>query len=525
MEHTNAQRNISNSISLVHRLYSLTRLTILLPIITATTLLFSACSSLPFDIPVIGPQNPTPTEFEAEIKSSETAVSPTSTPIIEKTPPKATQTPPTEDIPPQNTPTTAENVVLVTPDPITTRTTQFEETSDLLFLSGGDLMRWDHVTNFFNVLVENVVDFSVNEGASHIAVLKSANVTHNGKELFHLAVLDLDTKHLHYLLEDTPRLYYISISPDGEWVAYKDEPDNGLIYGIHLDNSQYPHELSACNSADTAKCDQLGWSPVSSEVLWSDVDGVWMANFEDISVRQVYSNTIQVADPEGGEEEIDVTFNSFDWSPNGRFVLMDIVPSNYGVRWQGILDTGSGRIIQVPETYDFSNQDACATWTENGALLVGHSGGVLDPPLPYLDLWNVIPTSKDILLLEEKIDLNSSIYPALPNQDDLDIHYFPNWLKQSDENQFTFGLCQVGSDTSPILYQLDIDNGDVNEIIVIPYNSMDILWAPDRSGALILGKNKEVIYAPFDGSLMRDLRLLFGEDAAGFKWLPPTPRS
>ena len=54
---------------------------------------------------------------------------------------------------------------------------------------------------------------------------------------------------------------------------------------------------------------------------------------------------------------------------------------------------------------------------------------------------------------------------------------------------------------------------------------MDILWAPDGSGALILGKNKEVIYAPFDGSLMRDLRKLFGEDATGFTWMPPKPRS
>jgi len=525
MENTSAQRIISNIINLAGRLYALTRITLGLLLLLTVLLLFSACSSLAFDLPLIAPKSPTPTVIETEIIPTETPRLPSLTPSIEQPLPTETQTPPLEDLLANNTPATAENLVLVTPDPIITRSVQFKETSDLLFLSGGNLMRWDHVTNFFNVLVENVVDFSVNESASHIALLKSANVSRNGVELFHLAVLDLDTKQLQYLLEDTPRLFHISISPDGEWVAYKDEQDNGLIYGIHLDDSQYPHELYACNDADTAKCDLLQWSPVSAELLWSDVDGIWMADFEDISVSQVYSNTIQVADPDGGEEEIDVTFNSFRWSPNGRFVLMDIVPSNYGVRWQGILDTGSGRIIQVPETYDFSNQDACATWTENGSLLVGHSGGVLDPPLPYLDLWNIVPTSQEILLLEEVIDLDSSIFPVLPSQDDPDFHYFPNWLRQSGENQFTFGFCQVGSDTSPILYQLNLENGDVNEIIVIPYNSMDILWAPDGSGALILGKNKEVIYAPFDGNLMRDLRTLFGEDASGFKWLPPTPRS
>jgi hypothetical protein len=525
MENTSAQHNSSHSTSLVDRLYALTRIAILLFLLTAVLLFYSACSILPFDLPLVRTGSPNPAEIEAQINPSETPELPSATPETKQPSATATQTPHTEDTTAHNTPATVENVVLVTPELTITRSTQFEETSDLLFLSDGNLMRWDHVTNFFTVLVENVVDFSVNEAASHIALLKSANVSRNGEELFHLAVLDLNTKQLQYLLEDTPRLFHISISPDGEWVAYKDEQEDGLIFGIHLDESQYPHELGACNAADTAKCDQLQWSPVSNDLLWSDIDGIWMANFEDISVRQVYSNTVQVADPDGGVEEIDVTFNTFRWSPSGRFVLMDIVPSNYGVRWQGILDTGPGRIIQVPETYDFSNQDACATWTEDGSLLVGHSGGILDPPLPYLDLWKIVPTSEDILLLEEVIDLDSSIYPALPNQDDLDLHYFPNWLRQSDEDQFTFGLCQVGSDTSPVLYQLNIENGDVNEIIVIPYNSMEILWAPDGSGALILGKNREVIYAPFDGSLMRDLRMLFGDEASGFKWLPPTPRS
>lgn len=514
----------SNYFSRLFRLGNLPRLAVFC--MTVSGIFLHSCASLPSRAKSIPPE--TIKKPPATLQATETTQS-TSTPVSEKLFPVETEPirTPTYDVSINaGTSTNPGNVVLDTPEPAITSTAVPKETSDLLYLSEGKLKRWDYVTNFSSDLVEGVVEYSVSPDTNQIAVLKSTNMSHDGKELFDLAVLDLNTKQLHYLLEKTPDISNIAISPDGKWVAYSEPASLGSISAIPLSDPDVSHTLGKCSPEnEKSSCNQLSWSPESMDLLWSDYEGVWMAEFAGLSTSLVYSNTIQVSDPEGGMEEIKVTFDDFNWSPSGRFVLMDIVPSDYGVSWLGILDTGSKRMVQIPETYDYLDLDACASWTDNGDLLVGHSGGAVEPPLPYIDLWKVVPTHNELLVLEKKINFDDDIFSNIPNQEDLEIHYFPNWVTQISEDNIAFGLCRVDSDTTPILFQMDIQKDNMQEIIVVPYNSMDILWAPDRSGALIIGKNNDLIYAPFDGSLMRDLRQILGQDAAQFTWLPPQPRS
>jgi len=136
-----------------------------------------------------------------------------------------------------------------------------------------------------------------------------------------------------------------------------------------------------------------------------------------------------------------------------------------------------------------------------------------------------VPTHNDLLTLDKNFELDSQFFPSLSNSDEFEQHYFPNWLSQINENKSYFGLTLIDTNSSPLLFELDLRNGTLSEIIVIPYNPIEVLWSPDGVGALIIGNNSEIIFAPFDGSLMRDLHLRLGEDAQDFIWLPPTPRS
>jgi Tol biopolymer transport system component len=409
--------------------------------------------------------------------------------------------------------------------PVVTTTPLPEMTSDLLYLTDGKLMRWDHVTDYSSLLASGVEKFAVSESGKKVALIKTTNITANGVELFILAILDFDTKQITNLIENAPPLSAISISADGKWIAYTTDAGNANIIVINTDDGEQIFEAGTCTREDDGSCNKLAWSPDGKNLLWTDDRGIWNFNVESGSSHLLHTNVVRVTDPKGGEGEVSVQFDSLTWSPRGRYVLMEVIPSDSGVRWQGILDTKNGRFAQVPNSFDYSTLDACACWSKDGSLMVGHSGDSAEDRPPYINIWGIVPTHNDLLILEENFELDSQFFPSLSNLDEFEQHYFPNWLSQINENKSYFGLTLIDTNSSPLLFELDLRNGTLSEIIVIPYNPIDVLWSPDGVGALIIGKNSEIIFAPFDGSLMRDLHLRLGEDAQDFIWLPPTPRS
>ena len=411
------------------------------------------------------------------------------------------------------------------PSPVLPTTQSPEMTSDLLYLTDGKLMRWDHVTDYSNLLASGVEEFAVSESGKKIALLKTTNITANGVELFILAILDFDTKQITNLIENTPRLYAVSISADGKWIAYTTDVGNGTIFVINTDDGEQKFEAGTCNHEDDGSCNKLAWSPDGGNLLWTDDRGIWKFNVELGSSHLLHPNVVRVTDPKGGEGEVSVQFGSLAWSPKGRYVLLEVIPSDSGVRWQGILDTKNGRFAQVPNSSDYSTLDACACWSKDGSLMVGQSGNSAEDRPPNINVWGIVPTHNDLLILDKNFELDSQFFPSLSNLDEFEQHYFPNWLSQINENKSYFGLTLIDTNSNPLLFELDLRNGTLSEIIVIPYNPIDVLWSPDGVGALIIGKNSEIIFAPFDGSLMRDLHLRLGEDAHNFIWLPPTPRS
>lgn len=386
-------------------------------------------------------------------------------------------------------------------------------------------MRWDYVTNYTSILANDVVEYSVSADGKRIALFQTTGMAANGVELFNLAVLDFDTKQITTLVDNVPRLHAVSISPDGKWLAYFSNDETNSILVRATNNPDEIIELGSCTPDEEAACKEISWSPNSREVVWSDAQGIWYYPFSYRTLNLLVENTVNVTDPNGVESEIRVGFHSLTWSPDGRFVLTKVMPSSTGVRWSGILDTRQGRFIEIEDSTEFSESCSCATWTNDGGLLVGHSGELENHTAPIIKSWKIVPTSNELLVHEETIELDYKELPEIPPEAKVSGNYFLKWLKENKDGSVEFGLTIPDTNFLPLLYSYDPYERILYQVAKLPAITKEIKWSPDGSGALLLGKNSEVFFIFSDGSGFLDLNDQLGAETHSFFWLPPAPRS
>jgi hypothetical protein len=503
-------------------------------VFTCTLLLFTACTATHAN-----PQTATPSPYAQETVSPahiarvETTLEAMETgfpldlpeistiPLGTTTPATATPIPPTP---------TASTPLSASPAPATLTATAsstplLQMTSDLLFISQGKLMRWDHITDYTGVLAEDVEEFSVSASGKEIALLRRPYVAANGVELFNLDLLDFDTKKIVTLIEQTPRLFQATLSPDGHQAAYMLQEGGGPVYALHIETPTQRTRLGECKQEKPDQCRQLAWSPDNRYVLWNDASGIWMAFLEKAAASLAHPNQVEVIDPKGSMTTTDVAFSSLVWSPIGRFVLVKIIPSPTGVRWYGILDTRTQKMIEVPNSHEFASPVVSLNWAQNGDLLLAHSSDPASQRPAFVNLWRPTPTHNELLVLYKSFDLSSDDFPPLSAANVQQGVAYLSWLAQRDE--ITFHLVTTAPDTtlSPMLFMLDMQDGSLQMIQQIPADSTQVLWSPDGDGALILGQHSLMLFASIDGGELRDLSRLLGADAHDFFWLPPTPRS
>jgi len=242
-------------------------------------------------------------------------------------------------------------------------------TSDLLYISDGKLMRWDQMTGFTGMLVDNIVDFSTHHG-KRVALLRTRNITANGVELYDLAYLDFETMQVITLLESIPKPPIFALSPDEGRIAYSTNGTELTIHSVELDSSNKDVELGTCQPGESGLCDEITWSQDSLSVLWADSRGVWVSSIKDLTQRKVHPNSVSIQDPVGDEIDVKVTFRDFIWSPQGRYALAEVIPDDSDVRWRCILDTRRLRLVEVPESYKTEGHQTNAIWSQDGSLLV-----------------------------------------------------------------------------------------------------------------------------------------------------------
>lgn len=413
--------------------------------------------------------------------------------------------------------------------------------SDLVYLSQNKLMRWDHVTQYATLLVDHVTDFTVlmdpfsayqqpinadmalRKYPRLIALLRSREVAANGVELYDLEIFDLEKKLMYNLLEKISKINAMEFTLHGDRLVYIDHSVDDRIVVIKTASGNEPQVIATCHREGEISCKKALWSLDGRSLVWSDAQGIWLSDDRASIPRMIQSNRIKVLDPKKQESQVIVSYEIISWSPDNRFILVKIIPSAQGVQWYSVLDTRMGRLVDIPGTAEFSTPASKIAWTYTGDILLAHSGNPEKKEEPSLQLWQIVPTNNSVLVPGKRLNLAQNASPGLQDFFAQEIAC-PMWLQQMGPNTFRLGVVTPGGQSQAFLTQLDFEKNILEQQITIPGDTDRILWAPDGSGALILGKRGQAIYASLINQNLYDLLEILGRDAHSFKWLSPAPR-
>jgi len=399
--------------------------------------------------------------------------------------------------------------------------------SALLFISEQNLMRWDPFTNYVSLISENVLEYSASRNGRLVALLRSRNMVANGIGMYELSILDFDSKQINPIIEQTTRLYSLSMSPNGEWIAYYPQKNGGRLTLIRSDDSDERLELGFCHQDLNTPCDPVSWSADNRSVLWSDQRGLWLTQLDWDAPKLITMNMVEFTDPAGVVSTIQVTFDSLVWSPKGRYAIAEIVPSASIARWYVVIDTRREEFEEVPNSFQAGTEAGNTVWLSDGLLAVGHLNKTGDEPNIMISIYEVVPTHPGIFLAVKELRLYKEDGVVIPETSLApDNNIFIDWMQQPNTQIYNlfFGVRLLTETASPTLYQLFIEDERLQFVNTIPQLTDEVLWASDLSGALLIGENSDYYFQPLGEEKIKPLSQIFGKDATGFTWLPPSLR-
>lgn len=412
-------------------------------------------------------------------------------------------------------------------------------TNDLLFVSNGTLVQWDSENDLLKPIIKvvqnindavpdidqdilsgNVLFYSADRMYRSIALLRSKGISANGIELFDLVVLDVDNSEINKLLEEIPRIYQISISPDGNWIAFSTNEFSGQIYALRTSGIGEPIEIGHYVVEEDWEYSPISWTPDSRNVIWSDAGGLWISNPDEPQPQQILSDMIEIMDFQGENSEVRVMFTNLDWSPLGRYLLVTVKPYQSTVKWQGIIDTRRGHIAEVPGSYEFRNPAASANWGMNGDLIIANAGDSENDKPPSLKLFRVVSTRDDMLIPQEEYlfsveDLTEAMGKTVV-QNDL---YFDLPI-QINKWDYSIVLRTLENGSPPVLLMFDKKSGTLSAISELPYDTYSITWSPDGEHAVVLGQHGSVLSVLGENRQVFDLGAAWEVDYCCINWLP-----
>jgi Tol biopolymer transport system component len=402
-------------------------------------------------------------------------------------------------------------------------------TSDLLFISDNRLLRWDHVTHYSSSLAENVAAFSTNTSGTKIALLRPRGVAANGNELFDLDLLDFSSKQTRHLIEGTPRLLDLTLSPDGAWLAYQQSPDNHpAIFLLCLSDQANPINLGQCAGQSSNRCTPPAWSPDSQSLLWGDQHGLWVAPVGKSSASQLHTSMVEILDPQGKTSQIEAQFSSPKWSPVGRFALVQVIPDQSNASWHAVIDSLTGRLGQVLDSYKLSPNQVSVSWLPNGKLVVARASDQGQQTPATIQIWDVLATNPALLVSAGLYKFPSTILPTEATSVTISNPVINplrlDWIQQSNPGHLLFGALQPDTPTQVGLFDLNLLTNSVTQLSQLASDIDQVSWAPDGSGMLIVTSDGQALFISADGKETINLKTTVGSELKGFIWLPPSLR-
>jgi dipeptidyl aminopeptidase/acylaminoacyl peptidase len=378
--------------------------------------------------------------------------------------------------------------------------------SDLLFIQEKHLRRWNSRVNFVQDLDQDVTDFSVAAGGGRAVLLRSRKVVAGGQERFQVELLDLVSLKRTILLPDSPRLYRITLSPDGRKMAYSIQEAAGSILQINIDHAAQPiipARLGECGPGGP-DCETPVWSRDGTALAWAERQGTWI--YENGAARLAVPAEMNIADPKGRPTSLELHYSHLTWSPSGRYLLARATAPTTGAVHPVVLDTRSGRA--------FSVEAATAAWLPDGRLCAATAAAGNSPTTASdLNIYQVLPTRDDLLLKEKTIQLRPAGNPST----------HPVWIAADGEAGVVLALAQTQAD--PLQYiHIDLASGSAALVNELPPQTEWMILDPDGSGLLTGKSNGSLAFAPaapVGHSSWIDLTSAFGRGAFGFTFLPP----
>jgi len=404
-------------------------------------------------------------------------------------------------------------------------------TSDLLFISAGRLIRWDPHTRYGVALAEKVVQFSASRSGKTLALLRRKGIAANGQELFDLELLDFETKQTQPLLRLKPDLADLALSPDGNWLAYRTPLDGGKIYAAPAADPEAVSLLGECAAGDEppaeGECSPLVWSPDSKALLWTDPRGVWLAQNSSSPAENLSPGKVELSDPKGQPVQVEAGFSEPRWSPLGRFALVRVAPRQSAVSWHAVLDTKTGRLVQVIDSFLLQESDSSLAWLPDGRFVVAHASQPLQRLPAEAQLWSVVPTRAELLQAGQKfqfdLDTVLSQLELREAQNAADQTICLEWAQFSQPDYLGLGVRLLSPSPRLLLFELHSQKGLLTPLAELPQNTRQIRWSPDGTGVLLISQERRLTYLDLETLELIDLNgeLLRPDDAA---WLPPVLR-
>jgi hypothetical protein len=493
---------------------------------------------------------------------------PTPKPLPTNTPGPSPTRPPTATPIPSLTPTSLPTVLppVLSADPAHLPVL----THDLLFLEVGQLKRWNRATGQIEILLGpsvagtfagSVLAFSVSEqGRNAAAVI----VPEDGGS--QIVLLSLDTRQTLSLVDQVGALLDMSISPDGQSVVYIPQdplpdpalsatpppltpvprvaalnsapalvrsigglkraalaqqpragggPGSGKVFVVRADAANQPREIGYCAEVVLPPDYQLGcrglvWSPDSHSLVGGDGQGIWLSDLE-APAHLLVANYIGPPDTRGLFSYVPIS-----WSPMGRYVLVSVRYSEG--RSRALLDAQAGHLADVPNSNEYIGPSALITWLQDGRLFIFRPRDEQGEFNMTGEIWRVDPALPELLSRESVLPLE------LPKEN------YPAALEQLQDGRLAFGMLNASSSDylGRGLYFVAINANRPSKQIGLPPNDetsdhdfyLEILWAPDGSGAIVRDfYNNLLIYAAIDSSALYDLRPIF--DLQPHDGIPP----
>ncbi len=370
-----------------------------------------------------------------------------------------------------------------------------------------------------------VTDYRLDQRARSLFMLSSKGIAANGVEMFELLHYELETGILKTLIPDTSRLSHFSVSPDGNWLIYTLENQPVPIYILNADGSRPAAIIGRCHFDLNQGCDHFAWAEDSRFVIWSDHQGVWIADPATITSWKVIGDRLDVTDLLSGKATILASYSNLEWSPKGRFLLATVNPEDSIVHWRALIDTRRGHVAEVPGTYEYLETTARVIWTDNGDLFIVRS--LQDDQVGSIELetWKIVPTREDMLLIDRSHQFSNVEMNDQAALDKRITSYFPDLPSQIDRDRYSLYFQSQDSEINSFLSIYETKLNHLIGISELPNDIVQIQWSSDGSGALLIGDHGSALYLSLQEGLIYDLRQLLGESAASVRWFPVESRS